>query len=375
MIKCALCDYTDNDDNFQKFALHLRYNHKITKTSEFNIRDYYIKYILQDKNEIYCKYCKINQCNLINLKLGLCKYCSRACTRKATHQQIAEEVKTGKRQYNFATQETKEKIKNTLKLRYGVEHSSQIPGIYEKRNLTHIERTGFGIAEDPERIQKTKNTWIEHYGTDNIYNVEEIKNKREQTLLKNYGVKNSFLSDIVKEKIKQTNLERYGVENVFASDIIKEKIQNYNIEKYGVKYITQVPEFQNKIHFKYKFENMVFDSSWEIAYFIWLKDKNISFEYRPNIRFKYIVKNEEHYYYPDFLVNDKIIEIKGDQFLDENTMICPWDETKNEIYAAKYQCMIDNNVIILRSDDIKPILNYIKEKYGCDYLKQFKIEK
>ena len=31
MIKCALCDYTDNDDNFQKFALHLRYNHKITK--------------------------------------------------------------------------------------------------------------------------------------------------------------------------------------------------------------------------------------------------------------------------------------------------------------------------------------------------------
>lgn len=120
---------------------------------------------------------------------------------------------------------------------------------------------------------------------------------------------------------------------------------------------------------------MVFDSSWEIAYFIWLKDKNISFEYRPNIRFKYIVKNEEHYYYPDFLVNNKIIEIKGDQFLDENTMICPWDETKNEIYAAKYKCMIDNNVIILRSDDIKPILNYIKEKYGCDYLKQFKIEK
>lgn len=60
MIKCALCDYTDNDNNFQKFALHLRYKHKITKTSEFNIRDYYIKYILQDKNEIYCKYCKRN---------------------------------------------------------------------------------------------------------------------------------------------------------------------------------------------------------------------------------------------------------------------------------------------------------------------------
>lgn len=372
MIKCALCNYIDNNDNFPKFALHLRYKHKITKTSEFNIRDYYIKYILQDKNEIYCKYCKINQCNLINLKLGLCKYCSRTCTRKATHQQIAEEVKTGKRQYNFATQETKEKIKNTLKLRYGVEHSSQIPGIYEKRNLTHIERTGFSIAEDPNRIQKMKNTWIEHYGTDNIYNVKEIKEKREQTLLQNYGVKNPFSSNIIKEKIKQTNVKRYGVENVFASDVIKEKIYENNIKKYGVKFITQTAEFQNKIHFKYKFENINFDSSWELAYYIWLKDNNIVFEYQPNISFKYIVNNIEHYYYPDFLVNNKYIEIKGDQFLTENGMICPWDETKNDIYNEKYQCMIDNNVKILREKDIIPILDYIEIKYGKNYLKQFK---
>jgi len=54
-------------------------------------------------------------------------------------------------------------------------------------------------------------------------------------------------------------------------------------------------------------------------------------------------------------------------------MICPWDETKNKIYAAKYQCMLDNNVKILKEEDIKPILKYITEKYGKDYLKQFKM--
>lgn len=31
------------------------------------------------------------------------------------------------------------------------------------------------------------------------------------------------------------------------------------------------------------------------------------------------------------------------------------------------------NVKILKEEDIKPILKYITEKYGKDYLKQFKI--
>lgn len=37
--------------------------------------------------------------------------------------------------------------------------------------------------------------------------------------------------------------------------------------------------------------------------------------------------------------------------------------------------MIDNNVKILREKDIIPILDYINEKYGKNYLKQFKYEK
>lgn len=111
MIHCALCNYANINDDYKTFALHLRIKHKITKSSDFNIRDYYIKYILTDKSNIYCKYCKINQCNLINLNKGLCEYCSRECATKATHEYIANEVKNGRREYNFATKETKEKIK------------------------------------------------------------------------------------------------------------------------------------------------------------------------------------------------------------------------------------------------------------------------
>lgn len=42
---------------------------------------------------------------------------------------------------------------------------------------------------------------------------------------------------------------------------------------------------------------------------------------------------------------------------------------------AKYECMIKNNVKIISDEEIKPILDYINEKYGKNYLKQFKYEK
>lgn len=36
--------------------------------------------------------------------------------------------------------------------------------------------------------------------------------------------------------------------------------------------------------------------------------------------------------------------------------------------------MLDNNIKILKEQDIKPILNYIDDKYGKNYLKQFKCQ-
>ena len=54
-------------------------------------------------------------------------------------------------------------------------------------------------------------------------------------------------------------------------------------------------------------------------------------------------------------------------------MICSYDRTKDDLYEAKYQCMIQNNVKIIT--DIIEYENYINEKYGLNYLIQFKKEK
>lgn len=85
--------------------------------------------------------------------------------------------------------------------------------------------------------------------------------------------------------------------------------------------------------------------------------KHCSFEFQPNIKLKYVYDNIVHYYQPDFLINNKLYEVKGEQFFDGDKMICPYNRNNylDGIAEAKHQCMLKNNVIILRKNDIEKI--------------------
>lgn len=83
--------------------------------------------------------------------------------------------------------------------------------------------------------KKASESLIKKYGTRNIFEIPEIKNKKIQTNLKRYGCKNPFENEQVKEKIKKTNLERYGVESTMQNPDIVLKSQKTCMEKYGVK--------------------------------------------------------------------------------------------------------------------------------------------
>jgi hypothetical protein len=48
------------------------------------------------------------------------------------------------------------------------------------------------------------------------------------------------------DRTKQTNLDKYGVENVFQSEEIKEKIRNTNVERYGEIHPNKNPEMLKK---------------------------------------------------------------------------------------------------------------------------------
>ena len=95
---------------------------------------------------------------------------------------------------------------------------------------------------------------------------------------------------------------------------------------------------------------MVFDSVPEIAFYIWLNDSGIPFEYQPSDNFEFEFECRTHYYNPDFKIIETgmFIELKGLSFFEnrdpDGKMVNPYDRSKDGLYEAKHQCMIRNNV-------------------------------
>jgi len=121
-------------------------------------------------------------------------------------------------------------------------------------------------------------------------------------------------------------------------------------------------------HHKYEFDNNTFDSSWEMAYYIWLQDHENNFSYHKE-HIEYIDKDSvKHIYTPDFKVNNIFIEIKGKQFFKEGHLYNPF--TKK--FLTEYENLLkDNNVKII--SDCSEYIEYSKEKYGPNVFEIYKI--
>ena len=157
----------------------------------------------------------------------------------------------------------------------------------------------------------------------------------------------------------------------YAAKDIMEKACATSEERYGYEHYVQSIEYHKNKKHKFhseKYPGLTFDSTWEVKVYEFCKDNNIPIEYSPTISYKYMYDGQVWTYHPDFLINGKVYEIKGDHFFKYNEssgkedMFCPYRNPKwsDEQYAwvcgkfeAKHQCMIKNNVRIMRDADIK----------------------
>ncbi|MCK9445838.1 hypothetical protein M0Q50_02980 [bacterium] len=118
------------------------------------------------------------------------------------------------------------------------------------------------------RSCNVKKNNIEKYGVENVFQLEDIKNKSKETVLLKYGVDNISQSKEIKQKKEDTCLERYGKKHHLQNKEIKEKQQKTCIEKYGVNNISKLKEI-NKI----KSENVIITTNKKTL----KNDKNIIF--------------------------------------------------------------------------------------------------
>lgn len=133
---------------------------------------------------------------------------------------------------------------------------------------------------------------------------------------------------------------------------------------------------------KYKYDDKTFSSTYELAYYIWLKDSKIDFIYQAD-PIPYEFDGVTKHYVPDFKVDDQLIEIKGIHFFENRDpngkMINPFKRKdppeivayRDMLMEAKHQCMLKHNVIIIT--DCSLYIEYVKTHYGEDYLTKFRV--
>lgn len=268
---------------------------------------------------------------------------------------------------------------------------------------TIIQKYGSWENYEKHRLEKAKETSIKKYGVDNIFKrtdiisaavekkygqgitcgglIKEAHVKQQQVMLEKYGHptapmqtkearKKSKINCSTEESIqkrKRTCIQKYGCEASSQSEEVKQKATETCLRKWGRLY-------GGTGHQKcyYFYENIYFDSSWELAYYIYLKDHHIEFTYHTEY-LDYFVNGKKHKYEVDFKVEDTLVEIKGDHLIDENgNLIAPFDGISDDQILAKSKCMKDHNVKILKGEDMKEILNYVKNTYGKDFLGKWK---
>ena len=326
----------------------------------------YLLINLCNNNYKLLRYCLINNTLNVHPKCPICKEKDRkfngnsffeTCgSEKCKLKQIEQSnLKKYGCKYILQSKELREKSKQTMIKKYGVDNPAKSKEIYNKIKQTNLEKYNTTCPLYSEiGKEKKRQTMLDRYGVDHPLKSKEIQDRIKQTCLDHFGVDYPAKSKEIQEKIKQTNIEKYGVEHYSMTDEYKEKIKNTCLEKYNVTNPMQnIDIYKKSISFKsYYYNNIYFDSSYELVFYKFCIDHNIFIKREPT-KFEYQDKeNNIHYYYPDFQVSyqnkTRLIEISSDY---------TWSTKSNE----KKKIIEDNNVLVLLDKDIQKYFNYCKK--------------
>lgn len=297
------------------------------KEFTFSQKLYHYLYDDQELKLGQCKECN-NRCLFKSFTSGYCEYCSPKCRSKNLPNSMSSE-------------KSRLKLSETKKKQYSDKQWHD--NVVNKNKKTCEDRYGgIGFAS-PELKERSLNTNFIRNGDRNYHNCEQTIKTNQSKL----GVDYPFQSKEIQDKVTKTYIDKFGKSRNTGTLI------NY-YESLGVKNISQTHEWAVKVHKKVKYKDISFDSNWEVIVYKFCEEHNLNFEYQPNVLFEYEFNGEKHYYHPDFLIEGKLFEVKGEHFFDGDKMINPFNrnEYNDNIAEAKHQCMIKNNVTIIRKNII-----------------------
>ena len=254
-------------------------------------------------------------------------------------------------------------FKNHKCFRLKLSNKNQIIDVWPKHCSTKCAQNNISTRE------KYKQTSIKKYGTNFPWQSKLVIEKIENTIEQKYGKRHYAQTDAWKNKVIKTNLKNIGVEFHMQLKKYQNKAKKTYYNKTGYFHPLQNPNIQTKIIKKYKYNSTTFDSSIELAYYIWLSVNNIDFVFQPKDKIipYYDKYGKKHIYHPDFYLTstDILIELKGDNHFNKHGVLKDISNPrKNYIAEAKYQCMIQHNVKIIKQSELKmTAIKYCVDKF------------
>ena len=241
------------------------------------------------------------------------------------------------------------RTKQTMLERYGVSSSLSLRETHEKRKATLLKKYGStAVPVDEEAKKRRAATFKERYGVGSELHVEYVERNR-QRCFERHGVYHTAATKEASEKREATCLERYGFVTPLLNDEVHEKTKATLKERYGSERATL--KFGT-----YVYDQKGFDSSWELAFYIYQRDRGHDVTRNEDKYLVYEAGGRRHKYYYDFVLDGRIVEVKGDHLLEG-------------FLEAKGSCLDD--VLVLTVKDVKPCLDYVRQTYGKGYLKSF----
>ena len=300
---------------------------------------------------------KSKQTNLNNLG---CEYASQS---KPFREKYTNTIKQKEKENPNVWKEMYNKLCETYKEKTGYEQPGDNPEVVNKRKKSCRDHIGHDTPLDSSNRENIKHIWMNNFGVDNPMKNKSIHDSAVQTHFEHTGYKYPIQNPITKEKTANTNIELYGSSCYLASD----KHRDYMINTYGSTHASSQ---------KIWFNGEQFDSLWEVAiywYCIYNGIPIIRDPYKSQNGIPYIVitsdgEEKEYHYFPDFLINGELIEIKGNQLIPDENGICAIDknsdpnDTNLELLRLKnikkFELMNKLNIIILTSIEIKMYVDW-----------------
>ena len=187
-------------------------------------------------------------------------------------------------------------------------------------------------------------------------NTHRPKRSAESKKKTSISVKNSIKCQIAAERSRKIYNCKQCNKEFFISDIRDINGRLYCSKECKHKYLSEHTGGYREGSGRGKqgwYKGIHCDSSWELAYLVYHLDHNLYIE-RCKEKRQYVWNNKQHTYYPDFITDDGIIEIKG-YSTDQ------WKSKEEQ----------NPDVKVLYKNEIKPYLDYVTNTYGTDFIKLY----